>query len=49
MLEPTLIFFTLGYPILAIIALIFFTAYMVVYLFETRTVHSIRDRQRTIA
>ena len=49
LLEPSLIFFTLGYPILGIVALIFFVAYMIAYLYETRTVHSIRDRQRTIA
>ena len=47
LLEPSLIFFTLGYTILAVIALIFFLGYIVVYLYESRTVHEIRDRRST--
>ena len=47
LLEPSLIFLTLGYTILAVIALIFFLGYMVAYLNETRTIHDIRDRRST--
>ena len=49
LLEPSLILFTLGYPIIALMALILFLVYMVAYLHESRTVHAIRGRQRTIA
>lgn len=48
LLEPSLILFTLGYDILAVIALIFFLGYMVVYLYESRTVHDIRGRQSSL-
>ena len=47
MLEPSLIFLTLGYTILAVIALILFVGYMVIYLNESRTIHDLRDRRNT--
>ena len=47
LLEPALILFTLGYPIIALVALIFFLVYMATYLYESRTVHSIRDHRTT--
>ena len=42
LLEPSLILFTLGYSIIALIALILFLAYMIMYLYETRTIHELR-------
>lgn len=47
LLEPSLILLTLGYPILAVIALIFFLGYMVIYLYESMTIHDLRDRRST--
>lgn len=49
LLEPSLILFTLGYPIIALVALTLFLVYMITYLYESRTIHAIRGRQRTIA
>lgn len=42
LLEPTLILFTLDFAILAFVSLAFFFAYMILYLYETRTVHALR-------
>ena len=42
LLEPTLILLTLGFTVIALIALVLFFAYIAIYLFETRTVHTLR-------
>lgn len=42
LLEPGLILFSLGFEVVASVALILFLAYMAIYLYETKTIHSIR-------
>lgn len=44
LLEPSLILFTLNFPTLALVSLVFFIGYMFVYMYETRTVHALRGR-----
>jgi hypothetical protein len=42
LLEPSLILFTVGFAVIASVALILFLAYMTIYLYESRTIHAIR-------
>lgn len=48
LLEPSLILFTLGYTIIALVALVLFLAYMTTYLYESKTVHEIRVTRDSI-